>query len=418
MRILILSDSAPPYSPGGAGRIAYTQAQAFREMGHDVLLLTTRQQQDIPQIDHLDGVDLHRIHVNYPERWRAYLSLYNPAVLSEITEVLDLFRPKIVHAHNVHTYLTYHSFAMIKQRNIPLVLTCHDVMPVAYGKLNHFIDPSDENIPGTFDYRINSLEQAKRQRLRYFPLRNMFTLRAIRKHVNVLLTPSQALMDALISNGVSAQRMDVLPNGINHADFDVAQADIKAFIDSQNLQGRKIILFPGRINQAKGANQLLKALPLIADRVPDAMLLILAKPGGYGEHMTVFAESAGLRQYTQFAGWLSGKQLAASFHAATVCAVPSVYLDPFPTVNLEAQSVGTPVVGTCFGGTPEAIKDGETGYIVNPYHVSLLAERCIQLLTDDVLQQQMSQAAKEHARSRFDWLKQGQKIVEIYEQLI
>ena len=45
----------------------------------------------------------------------------------------------------------------------------------------------------------------------------------------------------------------------------------------------------------------------------------------------------------------------------------SAYLDPFPTMNLESMAAARAVVGTCFGGTPKAVKDGVTGYVVNPY---------------------------------------------------
>ncbi len=417
MRILILSDFAPPTSPGGASRVAFTQAKALQTLGHEVLLLTTRQDKSLFEQDIVEGVQVRRLRIDYPQRWRAYLSLWNPRINSAIEAVLDAFQPDLVHAHNVHTYLTYHSFALVKQRDIRLVLTCHDMMPVAYGKVDEFIDPSCLLILSEFDYQVDTWAQLRKHRLRYFPLRNAIIGSTIKEYVDLLVTPSQALMDALQANKISAAKMVVVPNGIDHRAFDVSDEHIKAFLEKQGLHGRKILLFPGRINVAKGANQVLKALPQITEVVPEALLVILSKPGGYGEQMTFFAEKVGLRQYTYFAGWLNGEELAASFRAANICLVPSIYLDPFPTVNLEALSVGTPVVGTCFGGTPEAVDDGETGFIVNPHNVSALAEACVTLLTNAQRRSEMSQVAVQRARARFDWLTQTQKLVDLYEQI-
>jgi glycosyltransferase involved in cell wall biosynthesis len=209
-----------------------------------------------------------------------------------------------------------------------------------------------------------------------------------------------------------------LPNGIDPARFVSGEAEQAAFRTGHDLVGRRVILFAGRINRAKGGEQILRALPHIVAQVPEAVLLVLARPGGYGEGMLSIAESLGIRQHIRFAGWLSGEILAAAFSAADVCVTPSVYFDNFPTVNLEAQAAGTPVVGTCFGGTPEAVVDGETGFIVNPYNVEQLAERIGQLLADDALRARMGDQARQRVRQHYHWLTQGENLVSLYRRIL
>ena len=75
-----------------------------------------------------------------------------------------------------------------------------------------------------------------------------------------------------------------------------------------------------------------------------------------------------------------GDLLKSAFNACDIVAVPSICFDSFPTVNLEAMACHKPVVATCFGGSQEAVLDGETGYIVNPYDVNNLALKIIYLL--------------------------------------
>jgi glycogen(starch) synthase len=208
-----------------------------------------------------------------------------------------------------------------------------------------------------------------------------------------------------------------LPNGIDPSEFDTTPEDRHQFRAENDLIGKKIILIAGRLNRAKGGSQILEALVQIVSRVPEAILLILARPDGYAQAMLSIAETQGIRQYIRFAGWLSGKQLSAAFGAADVCVVPSVYFDNFPTVNLEAMASATPVVATCFGGSSEVVINGVTGFIVNPYDIESLAGRVIQLLTDDVMRAAMGHRSRQRILHKYDWVEQARKMIAIYEQI-
>ena len=65
-------------------------------------------------------------------------------------------------------------------------------------------------------------------------------------------------------------------------------------------------------------------------------------------------------------GWLTGDDLRQAFGAADVIATPSVYPDPFNLMNIEAMAHARPVVATCYGGAPEIVVHGETGFIADP----------------------------------------------------
>ena len=96
--------------------------------------------------------------------------------------------------------------------------------------------------------------------------------------------------------------------------------------------------------------------------------------------MVDLAAGQGIKDKLIFTGWLMGDLLKSAFNACDIVAVPSICFDSFPTVNLEAMACHKPVVATCFGGSQEAVLDGETGYIVNPYDVNNLALKIIYLL--------------------------------------
>lgn len=418
MRVLILSDTFPPEVTGGAARVAFTQAQALQRLGHEVHVLSTRRNAQPPQIMDLAGVHVSRLTINYPMRWQAYLSLYNPIAARGIEKIIRQIRPDIVHAHNVHAYLTYHSLAIARRHSVPALLTVHDAMAVAYQKFDTYIDPSRQDIPTSSDYRISSWSQLRLQRFRYFPLRNVCIRNAIRRNVSVMISPSAELLKLLKVNRVHATRMLCVPNGVNPSEFQSSEREQADFRAKHSLIGKSYILLAGRINEAKGGAQLLKALPEIVRRVPDAILLVLAPLGSFGEGMLAIAESLGMGQYIRFAGWLSGRALAAAFGAADVCVTPSIYFDNFPTVNLEAMAAGTPVVATCFGGSRELVSDGDTGFIVNPFNISMLADRISRVLLDHDLRVRMGLRAQQQIADHYDWLTQAERLVEIYQQAL
>ena len=98
--------------------------------------------------------------------------------------------------------------------------------------------------------------------------------------------------------------------------------------------------------------------------------------------------------------------------------MPSICFDTFPTVNLEAMAARKPVVATCFGGSPEVVIDGETGYIVNPLDTELYTDRLARLLHDADLRAKMGEKGSERIHTQFSLLHQLRRMEEIYQRAI
>ena len=77
-------------------------------------------------------------------------------------------------------------------------------------------------------------------------------------------------------------------------------------------------------------------------------------------------------------------------------------MESFGLVALEAQSCGVPVIATNIGGIPEAVADGETGYLLPVGDVAGMANKALVLLSDNKLYQQFQQRARERAVQHFD----------------
>lgn len=411
MRILLLNDRIPPENRGGAGEVAWRLACALRDNGQDVHVAAATP--DKPFTETRDGIPTYHLTVRYPERWRAWLSLYNPQTVKPLKQLYQQIQPDIINGHNIHADLTYHSLTIAKQMNIPAVFTSHDVMPFAYHKMSYFIDPQQCGVTSPADYRLPSLFNLKQMRFRYNPFRNLTIRRILSQSTQFRTAPSQELCDAHAANDLP--EFTCVHNGIDANGFRASDETIATLRERLGLVGRKVILFAGRLTAAKGTQQLLQVLQRVVIAVPNATLLVLSS--------VAIAEQIQQTQYAELrekhiisGGWLAGEELAAAFHLADVVTVPSIIFDTFPTVNLEAMAAQKPVLASCYGGSHEAVIDGETGYIINPFDSDDFAEKLTAILSDDALRLRMGEAGYQRVTTQFTMQKQVDDMLQIYQQ--
>ncbi len=375
-------------------------AKEYQRLGHDVAVLTTTPDLREQGLSHWEGLRVHRILAPpYPERWRAYLSLYNPWVVKSVRRVLLQERPDALHAHNVHYHLSYHVLKVAAGIGIPAAITFHDVMAVDLGKFTQGIPLHDLSEWPIVDYRVRTWRTLRDYKLRYFPLRNAFIRWYLHQFAQARVAVSQELRRLLETNGVRCTH--VIHNGLDLAGWCSKPEQVQELSDRLGLQGRKVILFGGRLGYWKGARQIVKALPIIVQAVPEAVLLVLGHAGPETEAMHVLAEALGVQQHLILAGWLERQELVAAYGASHVVVVPSICMESFSLVTLESMAARKPVVATCIGGPREIVVDDKTGYLVNPLNVEILARRIITLLQDERKARYMGEAGYERLMERF-----------------
>lgn len=413
MRILLLNDRIPPENRGGAGEVFWRLACALRDNGHDVHVITATP--DAAFNDVRENIPTYHIHVKYPQRWRAWLSLYNPQIVKPLRNLYQQIQPDVINAHNIHADLTYHSLTLAQKMGIPAVFSSHDVMPFAYHKMGYFIDPAVDGVKSSDDYRLLPFFNLKQMRVRYNPFRNVMIKRILTKSTQVRTAPSHELCAAHAANHLP--EFTCVHNGIDAEKFQASDEVIHNLRERLGLIGRKVILFAGRLTGAKGTQQLLQALQIVTKNVPEATLLVLSSVP-IAEQIQDEMYSDLREKHIISGGWLAGEELAAAFHLADVVTTPSIIFDTFPTVNLEAMAAGKPVLATCYGGSHEAIVAGESGYIINPFKIDDFAQKLERLLTDDALRQRMGQTAYERVTTHFTIENQMNTMLEIYQQAI
>lgn len=388
MKILILQDDFPPQSFGGAGFSAFDLACGLQKAGHQVFVITTCQDKASEGRSDYQGLKVFRIFASYHPRWRAYLSLYNPQTIRKVRDLIEEINPDIVHANNIQSYLSYHCLKLAKSFGLPLFWTARDVISFNYEKL------ATKRYLEKFDCRTTWLDHLKQAGKRYNPLRNFLIKRYLR-YVDKIFAVSNALKTALEQNGI--KNAEVSHTGIDVDDWRVAPEIIERFKEKYNLQGKKVIFFGGRISALKGSEQINQAMAKVKKVFPEAVLLVAGRQG---------------------VGWLSGDDLKAAYFASDVVVVPSACFDSFPRSNPEAMACGKPVIATCYGGSPEIVQDGVTGFIVNPFDIELMAEKIVDLLKNPEKAKRFGQAGYERIKEHFNLHSQADRIIERYQQAL
>ncbi len=412
MHIVILSDTLPPDSPGGAGKIAWQLGQGLIAAGHRVTFVTSTRGPSA--LEDRQGIPVHAIHSNYAERWVAWFGLLNPQTIVPLTRLFRKLRPDVVNAHNIHQHLSYHSLVLARRVRAATVFTAHDVMPFAYAKLTRFIDPNRPDQCDGWDYRLPFGYNIRQMRLRWNPARNLSIRHTMVYYMDARVAVSGALRDALQANRLPP--FEVVHNGIDLDSVDIPEVSVQVLRQRYRLEGRRVIVFGGRLSRHKGDRQLFAALRKVKERVPDVALLVLARPSDYTERM--LRDNPDLSDQIVLGGWLEGGELMAAYRLADVVVSPSVSFDSFPTVNLEGMAAGAVPVTTCFGGGRELVQDGETGFVVNPYDIDSLADRLARLLTDDALRHRMAAAGRARIEAEFTLERQVHNMLAVYERAL
>ncbi|MBI5138665.1 MAG: glycosyltransferase family 4 protein [Candidatus Vogelbacteria bacterium] len=409
MKILFLSDDFPPTSFGGAGISTCDIALGMKKAGHEVFVVTTcRKEIDSGESDY-EGIKVYRIASDYPGRWRSWISLYNRPVVSRVEELIRQLKPDVVHANNIHFYLSYACLKVAKKNCKAVVFTARDVMTFNFSKL------TTKRYLENFDYHTTWRDHIKQAGKRWNPLRNIIIKRYL-GYADKILAVSDALRKALEQNRI--RNVEVMHSGIDVDSWRVSNEDGINFRQKYGTDNKKVILFGGRLSDAKGCKQVLGAMVEILKNIPNAVLLIVASLDGHTNQLTAEANKLEIGDRLLFTGWVGRDKIKFTYACADIVLVTSICFDSFPRIVLEAMASGKPVVGTCYGGASEAIIDGVTGYVVNPFDVDIMSKQIVDLLSNHHKAAEFGHAGRQRIQADFNLDIKVSELISDYKKIL
>ena len=210
-------------------------------------------------------------------------------------------------------------------------------------------------------------------------------------------------------------RPSVINPGLDFARFEQVP---KAPIDKR----RPTVLSVGELKPRKGNLELVEAMAIVRQRVPDAQCLVIGNPqagSAYTARVKRRIVELGLQDHVKLLGFVDDERLRAWLAAADVFALPAMsdgwQFEGFGLVVLEASASATAVVGTDQSGTADAIIHGQTGLIVAQDSIAeSLPAALIQLLEDPARAAQMGAAGRAYARTQ-TWAGVADQVIALYE---
>jgi phosphatidylinositol alpha-1,6-mannosyltransferase len=186
---------------------------------------------------------------------------------------------------------------------------------------------------------------------------------------------------------------------------DAGGADVRSGL---GLAGRPVVVCVSRLMPRKGQDTLVRALPEIRRRVPDAAL-VLVGGGPSRDRLHRLAKETGVSDHVVFSGSVPHADLPAWYGVGDVFAMPcrerlgGVDLEGLGMVFLEAAACALPVVVGISGGSVDAVIDGETGVLVSGSDVNAVAEAISGLLDDPTRAAEMGAKGRAWVSDSWSW---------------
>jgi phosphatidylinositol alpha-1,6-mannosyltransferase len=205
----------------------------------------------------------------------------------------------------------------------------------------------------------------------------------------------------------AAGRMVRLPPGVDEKTFHPASGG-DAVRARLGLTDRPVVVCVSRLVPRKGQDTLILAMPRILRELPDTVLLIVGG-GPYADELKKLAVRTGVDASVRFTGAVPWAELPAHYGAGDVFAMPcrtrrgGLDVEGLGIVYLEASATGLPVVAGDSGGAPDAVLEGETGWVVRGGSPEQAADRIIALLGDPGLRRRMGERGRQWVEEAWRW---------------
>ena len=202
-----------------------------------------------------------------------------------------------------------------------------------------------------------------------------------------------------------ARSVQVVPLGTTPSHFRPG-VDPRAVRARYGLDGDRWLLTVARLEWHKGIDTVIKALPAVRAAHPGTRYAV-AGVGDRGPHLEQLARDLGLGDAVRFLGAVPDADLPGLYNAADLYVGASrrhdLLAEGFGISLVEASACGLAVVGGRSGGVPDAVREGETGILVDPDDPAAVAAGINRLLADAPLRQQLGAAGRRAVETFYNW---------------
>jgi len=331
------------------------------------------------------------------QRARAAIRVFaNREATKRFRNLLNEFRPEVIHVHGIHRQLSPSILFVAKRKAIPVVQTLHDYHHVCPCDvlLKSGIEPCQPKACGKYWYGPAVANRCVRRKLSVSALSAAETgfqriRRTYERCISRFISPSRFLVRQMREGGWRETPIDIVPNAVR--------------AECEPRRPENFVLYCGRLSVEKGIPVLLEAA-----RRAGVELRVAGDGPLSGE----------LRETptTRILGRVDDFELKSQMSRARAVVVPSVCFENAPMSVLEAMAAGVPVIASRIGGIPELIEDEVEGVLVSPGDVAALTNAIVRLARDEELAARMGQAGRLRVEAEFSPQKHLERLLSTYSR--
>jgi glycosyltransferase involved in cell wall biosynthesis len=366
LRILFWTEQFWPYI-GGVEVLSARLIAELRARGHDVQVATSHASMDLPDVDHYQGVRIHRFRFREPLEQRDIPAITR--IRHRLAELREQFVPELVHL-NFSGPSAYYHLATAAMRPCPWLVTVHQLLPESAS--------SRDSVMGRMLRAADWVTGISR---------------SVLENVRSLAAEITA-RSSVIYNGLE-------PPGARPAPL---RSDPPS------------LLCLGRLVPEKGFDLAIAGLAALRKRCP-TMRMVVAGDGPIRADLEHLAASLGVGDAVDFVGWVAPDRVPALIDGATIVVVPSRWEEPFGLVALEAALMERPVVAARVGGLQEVVLDGVTGLMFSRDDARGLAAAVADLLREPRRAAEFGRAARVWAEAKFSLVRAADEYETLYQHL-
>lgn len=401
MRIILVNQNYPPHSGyGGISVYLQTMTKELTLKGHDVRVIAGRYDRSVPEIENIEGVEVHRILVtpNVYVQKIPFLGphvrgirklIYSWKVCRKIKQILSKHKIDIVEFADTEA----EGFFYLKQKNrTRVVVRCHT--------------------PGFLLSKYYQKEMTDR------PLLVSWLEKASIRAADRLSAPSNDMARQIsLECEIPVSRINVIPNPVR----DVFQKEAHSY---EKASKRIQILHVGRMDRLKGIQILAEAAVEIAAKYSDAVFVFAGNDtcdgqgGTWHKWLLSFFEQKGILSQVTIRGFLNENELERLYAESDIAVIPSILYESFSYTCAQAMAAGIPSVASKIGGIPETVPDGVCGILVDPGNAALLSAAIIKLIEKPDLRKNIGMAARENFLKKFESKRVCEEMIKFYESVL
>lgn len=397
MNLLYLADAFYDDLPGGSRTLAHETAIRLVTRGHRVTFLVGRQVAGTPAEERVEGLRL--VRYNGAGRRDAFVRAGESACRSLLAagERFDV----------VHTHFAYAAVGPLRAlEGVPAIRTFHGPWHD-----EGLVEDRARLAAASAPRRIGLTARAK---LRWLAKRRVEQENLKRAARVVVL--SELMRCAAIASGADPQKILQIPGGVDLTRFhpkDRTLARIRLGLPAE----RRILLSVRRLAPRMGLENLVEAMKDVVSVYPEALLLIGGK-GPLQAQLEAQIVSLGLSEQVRLVGFIPDAALADYYCSADLFVLPTVALEGFGLVTVEALACGTPVLGTPVGATPEILNALDPRLLFPGWEAPALSAGIRRFFAEERSEGWAPQRLRRFVEERYTWDRHVEALEELYQAIL